>query len=253
MKKFVISFMVVLVILSLSGCANSAEPTSLEESSGAGVAAFCLDYMPNPDSQTCYLLLGMRVFQKVPNGYLLVDGWGDAPHPALLITNERFAQNEILGDIYAYYTGEAEYTTLTGFQNRVHAWKIFHGTVTKKLLNAEEVQESRENSKISVVKSFVENGGYKFENSCLNKKFPGYATRFRFCYDPKIEKLAENRYKVTSYVDLTSQTTQNNQPIELSQRKYFVAELEILPDPTLLINSEIKIVNIKFSDKPIGD
>ena len=127
MKKLILLTLVAFCFTVLGCSKGLTEPTSLKNSH-FGVAAM---WMVKPNYESCYSLNQMQVWQKVPNGYLLSfdSPYRDESQPVMLITDESYSQGHVFWNKYAYYAGNVTYTTMTGFEKTVQAYRIYHGVI----------------------------------------------------------------------------------------------------------------------------
>ena len=79
-----------------------------------------------PEGRVLYFLEDGIVFQKVTNGYLLVTALPseDGDDPLFLETNEELQQGENLYHRQAYFTGDFEYESINGFNQKIYAFKL---------------------------------------------------------------------------------------------------------------------------------
>jgi hypothetical protein len=80
-----------------------------------------------PEQGYLYQLKGMRVMQKVNNGYLLSADSDERSiqEPVLLYTDRNMPRDWMIFQGWASYVGDVEYVTLSGYPKRVHAFKLY--------------------------------------------------------------------------------------------------------------------------------
>ena len=86
-----------------------------------------LEKIEIPKPGYLYQLSGMRAIQKVNDGYLMLMDGGepDDMQPIILHTKRDIPRDFMLRDGWAYYVGDVEYTTISGYPKKVYAFKLY--------------------------------------------------------------------------------------------------------------------------------
>lgn len=105
-----------------------------------------------PERGYLYHLGGMRIMQKIRGGYLIISDIGSDNDPALLYTNNESFQGAMFFSEWAYYVGDVEYTTITGFKKMVYAFKLYKGNTSPSVNNPRQNNSSKNDDNKSTIR-----------------------------------------------------------------------------------------------------
>ena len=220
-----------------------------------------------PSDNCLYSLNGMEVMQSTSQGVLMriTPGlYGDVPYNpiiAFLYTDDNFVDGILLNGYWGYYAGTYKYQTVLGVQKNIYAFKLFDknkGAILNKTIADAQNESSERLNAIGCAAHLVQ---IRLGDNCVKYSLNAYARakasfplslfnkskqelicineELRFGSQPKISKIGENRWLVSSYVEGRDGTL----PMQIKMiRKYFTVDFTKPPHEEAILN------DLQFSD-----